>query len=125
MKPVTEWTAKPQKIRAASHLKAQCTDNSIDIDFVTKPSEKIICEIAHEQYLLPVCSLYFSFNSILEVPYIKSGRFYCKLGENTLIFSTGLNPNKLRHFNSTAFLVSVLYFFLGIGVSQSREEVFF
>ena len=124
MEPVTEWTVKPAKICAAFFLKAQGTDNFIDIDIVTKPSEKIIREIAHDQYLPPVCVLVFSFNSILEVPYIKRSRFYCKLGENTLICSKALNLNRLRHFNSNPFLLSVLYFFLGIGVLPRREEAF-
>ncbi len=51
MKPVTKWTVKPEQICAASCLKAQCTDNFIDVDVVTKLSEKIIREIAHDKYL--------------------------------------------------------------------------
>lgn len=48
MKPVTKGTVKPEQICPASCLKAQCTDNFVDIDFVTKLSEKIIREITHD-----------------------------------------------------------------------------
>ena len=99
--------------------------NFIDIDLVTKLSEKIIREIAHDSTSSAVCVRNFWFNSILEVPYIKSARFYCKLGESIFILSTGLNSKKPRHFNSTSFLVSVRYFFLGICVLQRREKALF